>query len=459
MGSESGSIVEAAWWKPEAPATRAFGSASMGDGGWELTLPTGFGDSSSFAGDGEEYLPAVHGIDQRGQLHTLLGVTRTHHSVQIGGHPRPSPERWRVSGYATGAHLASTAESVSEVFVHLSGLLQWAGAPPIDFQHEEGHVSVTSSRTSLGIANLGDKTVELFSDVEWSSNGREVSMRQHAGFRVEFAANEAVTLDDAMRRVALPLHAMLSFLLVSQVAIEPLGVKFSESDAYGRERTGTYLPRLLMPSVPRRVPDRWEMLAAWPIAGLPLGTWLGRWFENYERLRYPISMLLVPHLGRDLYTDSTMLTAFLSAESLHGLLMDGSADHPKVHRQRAMEILAVAPVEHREWLAARLESNSKGLQRRITELVERAGSTGTRVLGELPEFVSLVTKTRRLVAHPTEGRKEHGERFLYLSGALRWVVRHCLLLELGLSEEVATELVTHCDAFKNDMHLLARLRA
>jgi hypothetical protein len=55
--------------------------------------------------------------------------------------------------------------------------------------------------------------------------------------------------------------------------------------------------------------------------------------------------------------------------------------------------------------------------------------------------VKLAIASRNMIAHPGPSGTEPGATYLAVSYGLRWMLRHCLLVDLGLSEHRAAELI------------------
>jgi hypothetical protein len=141
------------------------------------------------------------------------------------------------------------------------------------------------------------------------------------------------------------------------------------------------------------------------------------------------------------------------------VLRPGTAVPQQMHEARVKAIVKSAPEEHREWLQNVLrDKNIKIQERKLSEAIERAGSTGQAVLEALPKFAKLAAKSRHQVAHPSEYDVSTGARFVFLGRGLRWLLRHCLLLDLGLTEEQVTSLIKRLREFENDLEQLASLR-
>lgn len=123
-------------------------------------------------------------------------------------------------------------------------------------------------------------------------------------------------------------------------------------------------------------------------------------------------------------------------------------------------VLAGAPPEHRGWVKEALAGrNQKGQRRKLNDLVERAGPTGQLIVTAAPGFVDLAIKCRQRVAHPGPSGGEPGSKYLAVAYGLRWMLRHCLLVDLGLSNSKAAEVVASCRGFKDEVALVKRWTA
>ena len=83
------------------------------------------------------------------------------------------------------------------------------------------------------------------------------------------------------------------------------------------------------------------------------------------------------------------------------------------------------------------------------DVINHAGNTGTVISESVPNLVRRACAARNRVAHPNP-RGADGWEYYVLYKALRWILRHCLLLELGYSQEEASERVRRCMAFDRE---------
>jgi hypothetical protein len=191
------------------------------------------------------------------------------------------------------------------------------------------------------------------------------------------------------------------------------------------------------------------MLATFPSLGLAWADLAARWLSLRAEQETAINLLLVPTWAPFLYGDVTMLTATMSIEAYHDASSLESRLRPKREfNEQVDRILAAVDAgapDLTSWVDRILRSrNSKSFSTQLDEILRKSATTGEQILAVLPTFVADVNTARQQVAHPTHGDVGADGRFLYLSGAVRWILRHCLLADLGLDQAKVTELVSRC---------------
>lgn len=158
-----------------------------------------------------------------------------------------------------------------------------------------------------------------------------------------------------------------------------------------------------------------------------------------------------------LFADIELLLAVLAAEGYHQSVFPQSVPSEE-HRTPVRRVVEAAPADLRRWAESALAGRKgKSTKRKLDEVVARAGATGQQLTAVLPTLVDRVNDARQRIAHPSEYAGDYGAECVYLARALRWAVRHCLLLDLGFGEASAAGLVGKCRGFKNDLQLLGQL--
>jgi len=389
---------------------------------------------------------------------TLIRCRQTHRSHTAGGATNGEPsESWTFSEVLRGHEQVDHEASVVAIRVRLANLLEWSGRDRPSLDRSADGVTARVDSLDLGTGQVAGAAIALTLGHSASLSGYEVTLRSEAMFEV--TPDSPVSLRAAMSDFALPLRSLLSFLTLGHVDIRSLGVKLESHQANGPGTWFDYATRLHRPLEEPDLPLPHEMLATWPqLEEMTVHDLVGNWYALHGKLEKTIHYLLIPHHATYLYSDDHLMTAFIAAEAYHRARFDGSVLDPHEYQARVDAIVAAAPEELRVWAHDQLKNrNQKGQKKRLEDLAERAGQTGSSVRDACPGFIVLAVKSRNKVAHPSSSRRDRGEIYLGVSYGLRWILRHCLLVDLGLSEDRVGELISRNERFHVECELIERL--
>ena len=84
-------------------------------------------------------------------------------------------------------------------------------------------------------------------------------------------------------------------------------------------------------------------------------------------------------------------------------------------------------------------------------MYKRQGATGAAVVGANGRFVADATRVRNKTAHPSSFEDDDGPMFRYIAETLRWMLTHCLLVDVGLQSRRAEELIANQRQFQFDI--------
>ncbi|WP_420625963.1 HEPN domain-containing protein [Candidatus Poriferisodalis sp.] len=443
------------WWIPgplgngEVPASRN-AQVFIGDNDeWELTA-----NHSLLATSGPDLdyvsrvveVPALHGLEGSDRAVSLLNAHIRAYSLEPreeGGNTRRW-ETWQSEWYAAGDCHVEPDTVASLVEIKFNVLPVWAGA-----KHSE------SGRSGVPLGHFADKAelppneavtavadgvrVSLVSRWNIINPGPPIIAEKDALFQLR----GAVPLRDIRDKWLLPLQRLCQFLALYEVSLTGLAAYVDESDEpfwSGVEISYADLPT----STDRAWTASGEcMLAtreALNQAGLPTDILIERWLRFDRQYCSPISDFLTS-TGHRLEPDVRTYFAHRCAESFHDLRINGTARDPTEHElivQRVDDALADAQLtrDDKDWVSERLRAgNQKSQGRKLSDLVELAGSTGRLVVDERPHFIRRAIKARNRSIHsdPAAARSRGGPLDVSLF-ALWWMLRHVFLLELGIDE-------------------------
>lgn len=81
----------------------------------------------------------VHGVDDSGGQHSLLGCFQT--SLVLSSELPAFPQRWHVDAHLAGAHLTAADEPALSMRVDIPSLLSWSGLGALNATESDGSVA------------------------------------------------------------------------------------------------------------------------------------------------------------------------------------------------------------------------------------------------------------------------------------------------------------------------------
>ncbi len=447
------------WWRQDNAGHRVPGDLVLDADEFELRLdgslfPVDMGGGVVAVRPEWRTIPVVHGRSKANRQVTLL---------QCEGLVMPIPdgpgvvnaESYQPQVAIAGAHLEAPV-----LFKRVSFSIDWLGAwaepPPI----ADGSLAVPLEETVLRprhevleSAQLPGATVNLSSWTVGSFGAERIRLEREVSFEIELdtPTDWQGLLTDWIR----PIHDLFTLLMLRPTRLTSIRVKPSGADE--RDPLCSMHLQLLQPAADgtgdRSLP-RGRMLGSRTHPILAFDEMMRVWFEKYQLLGQAIRMLLVAQQSPFLYDENRFLTAFWSAEALHGVLFDVAELPKEEHEKRVAAILEAAATNNVDddvvrWARAVLAGrNDKPLRQRVNDLLGHSGRVGAAIVDAEPKFVGNLTGTRGPLAHSGGGgRLQTPDRYFH-SEALRWIVRACLLRELGVSADEGDRLILSRDQFR-----------
>ncbi len=459
-----GEAVDGWWWIPGRESDRRFGRMSAGASDpWKLDVYGGLDDhsgASDFLSDEMKTAAVIHGHRLHGspgqRFVSLVDCWQTSSNITYGGAADGErAESWTFQEVISGPEVATSEGPVIEIRVRLSNLLKWSGRPRPRPTRSDVEVSASSTSMDVGTAEVPGGSIDLVLDHDTIEGETELTIRHQATFRV--VPDEPLSFRTAMSEFALPLRSLLSFLTIAHVDVDSVRGLLEPGNDDRRRLWFYYQTALQRPLAEPKRPQAHEMLVTWPDMQTTVQELLSSWFELHARFERTIQMLLLPHHAPYLYADDRLMTAFVAVEAFHNERIGGTALDSVAHDKRVDAIVEAAPLEHRSWTNEMLRGrNAKGQRRKLTEVLDYSGATGQAVLEAAPRFVDLALRSRHQVAHPSGSDRVAGAEYLAASYGLRWILRHCLLVELGIDDRRAAELIARCKPFSDELELVRR---
>lgn len=449
------------WWLPLNADKRIYGTLSYSPhDGLELKV-NGIFESSI-----EEELfslsktyPFILGIDSRGRCISLVDC-RVSRLTMSGGN-------WEFTARPVFAFVGVHVDQSSQcrfrtVSVDYSGLLRWSGLRAfghevVSTEDKGGRHLVTEAREKIGPCCTTIGTVTISAGAAVQVSWHEASFKAVA--HVFIQTGDALDLQEWMRVFIRPFQEFLCLSADHGVNIESLTTYFPSSDHHGiamaEEPVDVFFHPLYYDdgTMPRDflltyqdISDEWCSI-------------LDRWLQVHQELK-PVMNFLFGNFFRPAFVENRFINTIFAVEAYHRLRFQNRADPEDVHERRIAAIreavLQGAPC-HWPWLEKRLEySNEPSLNRRIKDIIQHVRPVAEELLGNSEArkaFVRQVVATRNSLAHPEgkpkDGAITGGPALHWTTQRLAWLLKSCLLLEIGLDMDRVTKLVKRHPSFQN----------
>ncbi len=417
------------------------------------TAPDGSTTCCAIPATGEDEPLTVHGRIEFGAAAgpvTLVGCLTTGRSMKISAVFNPLEGRQTLQAlYAVcGDHIAGKDERFTALRVRLRHLDQWANLSGFTYMYESEQVSLTYEEPDVppqplpdgGFPDLEQVAIRMPTDVGGSLT-RTVWLRA-----VQLRPTGWIDLD---RTLVAPLSTLLT--LATGADCPPVEVEVDNGSGSGWLSVHT--------SGWREPADRpltaGTMLLPLAALGLPgVAAWLAR-VEALGPLPPVVAAAAAGQLGR---IETSVLELATVAEGLARRLWPDVVRMSGDEATRARELAAAAfeqqPAELAEVVGAALgyleELSYPQRLLQLAELVEgiAPGVLGRRTVeGRPSRWKALVCGARNEFAHRLQGvwlDDDRIDRYLTVTGSLRWLLTAVLLLETGLPAELlATQFGQH----------------
>lgn len=430
------------------------------DSGISLDLLTNANLSDVFSNDNRHY-PLLTGrlIDDR--YVTLIDVGTTARRGGLGGFAHTTHY---ANSALVGIHLHNTdAKAFTELYVELTGVNEWFGVIPIQFDwdilkkpHKERTYQLTcvpaecfESTSADGHSIVGHQAMEKSGDFHDATitNTFLLSVRVTAALSVAECQSEVFRL-----------QAFMSLLCGRQVFVNR--VSLVAIDENHQKHRCAYFAQFARPN---KDPGKWRQ--GDPLLPLPfirdhLPLLWSRWNEYYKYYEVAIQLFVSTEVHGGQLASFELLAIMQALETLHRNRFDGVYSSTNEFSKALSALIAAIPSclaeDHRHALRKRLEyGNEYSLRKRLLDLADRLpggsrGELGRLIHPNLRRFLETCVSTRNYLTHYSADSKKESfcdTRLVLATRLLRWFFAASLLSDLGLPEGPLTQ------AFANSRNL------
>jgi hypothetical protein len=336
--------------------------------------------------------------------------------------------------------------------LRLHTLPAWARARAVKQSYvwaDDPHVEIAAREHELASGTLSSNaTVRIKQSVTTTPGDRALTVRQPVWFEVRTIAGE--TWGTLRNRWLQPLQVILWLATGEPATVEHMELPVPD----GRSPARLWWYRLWAPlleprhrSERRLLPDDVMFHADELPGGFAAG--FDRWLSIWSDLQHVIGPLHARAVAPFAYANDHFYTAAAAIEAYHRYCVDSESDLPREqHRQRVdrlSSILAAAAPDLHDWAVNAVRPfNRVPWWRRMVHIAECIPHVSAALFGERVEpFAKVAEATRHGEAHALEGARELDEGFALVAAAraLTWLLRTCILVDLGFEIEMAQSRV------------------
>jgi hypothetical protein len=448
--------VEGDWWLPEHQNHRVSGTLTHSADGLDLVLhgqlrtyPTpAENEIIKFEPPKRTVTPVIHGRTRDWKDVTVLDASGENFDGPFPGEVR---ESYRVNLALLGCHALS--DQFSGAWIGFDRLDDWSDAPsilidPSTGETDEGQITnrvtagVRLERLALAEVSIDGGLLKLETGVEGSRDNTSIHLDQFSVFTVEM--EKPASVQEIVGRWVRPLQDLLIYSIGRSTRITTLMLR----PALDNERGGyfdAYFSAVQSKieskaGAARNSPQSYSEPALMTVGScpLPIDDLLKRWFALRSDLREVFVLLHAHHYAPFIYSENRFASIFASAEAFHKKRFQSQELDRPDHKRRVQSVLAALDAEEVEeetkaWAKRVLSAaNYKPLWSRIDELVRSTGAIGDAVLSANPDFAKISANGRTGVAHGGSSVTQDSVARYWHGDVLHWVLRACLLVELGV---------------------------
>lgn len=457
--------IRGRWWIPNSPDDKQRGTFILDAEECALVLdqsfamlPTPEPDPSGVVAYDSIFKtvlePIVHGLDDEGQAYSLLDCS-THRPAITG---EVTNTRNGVYAALIGAHLTTESLAFDQVRITFSHFLDWttwlglqvartANDAEVLFELRAGTKRHRSYR-------LPDATVHVEERRRYKQDVRHFSVEQEAQFTVDLSSPED-WLQIAQKYIT-PLNDLLSLAMLAPSAFEEVMVHVPGDRP-------DFVHRLMFRSVHmrRKAPTQrlHPMDMLFTLNDTPTSDDLvASWFRLHKSQKHVIQQLLASQYAPFEWAENTFLEICRAADAFS---RSKFKEQPHTQNQIDGLVKVLGQVNDSELLDYAIRvikgGNHLSQQDQLRRLLSHSGPVGTDVLSAMPHFVKVVSDIRNGITHPSSKGNPGAVYRHRIEQAVRWVIRACLLKELGFDDARIRELVDRNTSYPFDIGELVNL--
>ena len=401
---------------------------------------------------------AIWGASSEGESYSLLDPQPAGQVLQTTN-PLQGTEQWGVRWYASSKGFWVTPKNTAErVHIRFNRIEDWVIDPAADSRAYFPTKRVLELPDNLSYSSeVQGSNLDLIVDSSMDADQRSFEARRRTTLKVD----TPLRLEDVLENWLTPLSLLMDIVTgipttTNEILFEHAASPRLLNNLHYNMPTPAWQPRQNLGSLGFVAP-----LHVLHNFGLDFPALISNFFNLYESQRHRTAL---NHFSRsqsriiDQSNDTELLNALRAIEQYHSEVMVIRTISAEELRRRIRAVKDAVSDEYRDWVEKELKgANKKSLREQVEEVGNLAATTTDRLNSVWPDFIREAVNLRHGIAHgnPTTKSDLH-IRYHMLARALRWLLHHVYLLELGLSADATSELIQDSFRFGQDLTVLTR---
>lgn len=445
------------WWLPSNPENQVPGILKSSDkDGIRLELLGSFGTVKQLLEDSSYEI--ILGFTKEGKLLTLVEAVTLNSTLPC---PGISSQKYRVSLAFLGVHFNKSEEiKFFKLEVEYTYLSAWVYSECPNFikgyhqQYSEDQKTFDLETVHRNNPVLEAKTTRgkilIKLDISWhNKNFLESTQRKFAQIKIDFLDKE-LTVSECCLDYLYPLQNLLTLATNENNFITKLTAFSRNGDKQSTILESSEVPiQIISPIISQEKRKEYssaQMLFVLKDIETEFALYIQKWLNINAEIKHICDLYFGTEYAEFMYSEQRFLSTIQALESYHRVKFGNAQTSIEAHKNRLQEIYNQVPSQHIDWLQNKLHfSNEPSLKDRMKELFNKHKKVIEPFIKDTNKFFIRVGNTRNYFTHYDESLKDKfatEEELFRLTQILSFLLKSCLLNELGCTFERCAELIS-----------------
>lgn len=450
------------WWLPSNPSVKLPGIMKVSDeDGICLELLGTFRSITSLEINSHDDCEIILGFTNDGKFLTLIESRNFNFVLPSLG---ITTQKYQVNSFFIGVHFSKKEDiRFFKLSIEYTYLPTWVYSGTPKFLEEWNQDSSENSFADSIVKNMNAPVLEaktsrgkisILPHRESSTDPLELIQKKNARISIDLLND--LSMNECYLDFVYPLQNLLTLatnqnnFVINLTVFSRNGTK-SPNQVELEELPIQFISKVTVQSKPQRKFSG-EILFSLKDIENELALYIQQWLNLNEKVKHICDIYFGIKYAEFMYEEQRFLSVMQALESYHRIKFSNEQVSQEKHKNRLQEIHSKVPDCYLDWLKEKLSfSNEPSLKNRIEELVKCYEGVIQPLIKNSDKFIARVKNTRNYFTHYDVSLKEkyaQGDELFRLTQILSFLLRACLLSELGCSSERCVDLLCKNSEYK-----------